>query len=113
MDSMTTVIRWIESGKQVGKVFYYDKDGEAYSQSVAIQKWNHFYVVYFFEISEKNMACFEDFDDGKVLQRFENLFDAITFCEGLTHVRIEELTPLKGHRLFNPEVAPQQQKDGF
>jgi hypothetical protein len=106
MDSMTNVIRWIEAGKQVGKGVYYDKEGQTYSQSVAIQKWNHFYVVYFFEILEKNMACFEDFEDDKVLQRFENLFDALTLYESLTHIKFEELTPLKGQRIFNPEIDP-------
>ncbi len=104
MDSIANVIRWIEAGKQVGKSFYYDKEGKTYCQWVAIQKWNSFYVIYFFEILEKNMACFEDFEDDKVLQRFENLPDAITFYEGLTHVRIEELTPLEGNRIFYPEV---------
>lgn len=100
----STAIRWIEAGKQIGKSFYYEKDGQTYSQSVAIQKWNRFYVVYFFEILEENMARFEDFEDDEVLQRFENLLDAITFYEGLTHIRIEELTPLKGQRIFNTET---------
>lgn len=97
-------MRWIEAGKQVGKSFYYDKGGQTYSQSVAIQKWNNLYIVYFFEILEQNMARLEDFEDDEVLQRFENLMDAVTFFESLTHIKLEELTPLKGQRIFTPET---------
>lgn len=98
------IIRWIEAGKQVGKSFYYEKNEQTYSQAVAIQKWNNFYIVYFFEILERNMARFEDFEDDEVLQRFENLIDALTFLESLTHIKATELTPLKGQRLFSPEI---------
>lgn len=100
------VIRWIETGKQVGKSFYYTKDGQTYLQSVAIQKWDGVYKVYFFEIIEKDMAHHED--EPEFLKHFHTLTDALSCFESLTHIKIEELTPSKGQRIFNPEVAPQQ-----
>ncbi len=102
MDPNMNVIRWIEAGKQVGERFYYTKYGQTYYQSVAIQKWNEFYTLYFFEILEKKMTSFEDEDE--LLERFHTLDEAITRFKDLTTIRLEELSPLKGQRIFNPEL---------
>jgi len=90
----------LEKGKQLGKIFSFEIDGEALWSSVAIQKCGNLYKVYIDEILESNM------DSGdyhkEMIRSFSNLDEAISFIKENSNVRFQDLKPLRGQKIFNP-----------
>ncbi len=58
MPNTEKLIQWIEDGKQLGKVFSFNRNGKLIWSSVGIQKWQGIYKVYVDEIEEENIKRF-------------------------------------------------------
>ena len=59
MESPERLRDWIEAGKQVGKDFELERDGEYWIGGMAIQKERDSYVAYFWEVPERLCAMDE------------------------------------------------------
>lgn len=95
--------RWISGGKQIGKVFSFDRNGELCWSSVAIQKWGEVVKVYVDEILESQM-------DAEIYLReetlaFDSIESALEFVSNSTMAELEQLSPCKGQKIFNPEFS--------
>jgi hypothetical protein len=99
MDALARVIGWIENGKQVGKTIFIKEDGEEYAVSVGIQKWQDSYKLYFCKLPL--VTNFYDFEDDEYI-KLKGLDEIPALLESRTTIRMDELTPLKGQRIFNP-----------
>ncbi|WP_400192663.1 hypothetical protein [Hymenobacter sp. B81] len=100
MGSLDRVRSWVEAGKQIGKTFCYERNGQRCWLSVGIQRWEGIYKLYLSEISEANIVAEEFLRDETIpYASFEELL--IGYAEQ-TDIPMEELTPLKGQKLFNP-----------
>ena len=100
MNGLDNVRRWIEAGKQVGKHLIVEKNGKNYWLTAGIQKWNGIYKLYLSEIEEDLMED-EDYlvDEINEVHHFEGLAPLMA---AKTLIRLEELTPMKGNKAFNP-----------
>lgn len=104
MSSTEQLIGWILNNKQVGDTFSFEKDGELYWSSVAIQKWRDIFKVYVDEILDSQMAAENYFRDEILI--FENIEEAIEFISTNTMSSPERLKPCKGQKIFNPNFSP-------
>lgn len=95
------LIQWIDSNKQVGKTFYFYKEGKKVWSSVGIQKWDGRFLLYVDEIFESDMAA--DHFSREELLYFTTAVEAINFAQSNTQVEIEQLAPCKGQKVFNPQ----------
>jgi ABC-type Zn uptake system ZnuABC Zn-binding protein ZnuA len=91
----------IETEKQIGYRKIISSPNGPLWTSIAIQKHNGYYKVYIDEILEKNMAkeSYEK-EDKKI---FTDLNLALTYLKNIG-ADIENLKPLKGQRIFNPNL---------
>jgi hypothetical protein len=100
MKHLEKVRHWLESGKQIGEVFSFEKNSEKYWSSVGVQKWEGYYKVYVDEILESKMAA-EDYSIEKIA-RFDSIELVEDFISANTKTKLELLTPCKGQKIFNP-----------
>lgn len=100
METAEKLMQWIEDGKQLGKVFSFNRNGKVIWSSVGIQKWQGIYKVYVDEIEEENMDA-ETYSRDE-LKKFTNLMEALTFIEQNTETNLSELQICKGQKIFNP-----------
>ncbi len=96
---MSTQESWIESGKQIGKSVSFTKNEEPYWQSVAIQKKQDSYYVYFFEVPESKMMLDEDAEEES-LKSFSQLAEALDHLSKMTHIPLSDFEPFKGQKAF-------------
>lgn len=100
MKTTEQIQAWLEAGKQLGKVFSYEHDGQVYWSSVAIQKWDGKYKLYIDEIAESAMVsegyCREELYN---LLNFDELVNAVNLK---SRIQIYDMTPCKGQKIFNP-----------
>ncbi|GBC63444.1 hypothetical protein DENIS_4438 [Desulfonema ishimotonii] len=101
MENMEKIIRWIEDGKQLGKVFSFEDSGKTFWSSVGIQKWRGSYKVYVDEIEEGKMVAEEYLTDE--IKQFDMLSKALNFIDNNTKINAKDLRPCKGQKIFNPE----------
>ena len=99
MDALDRVIGWIEAGKQVGKTIFIQEDGQEYAVSAAVQKWQQCYKLYFRKLSL--VANFYDYEGDEYIE-LESLESIPSLLQARTTIKLDELTPLKGQRIFNP-----------
>ena len=94
------IIQLIESGKQLGEVFSFIRDGHTIWSSIGIQKWQGIYKVYVDEIEEESMDA-ENYirDENKKLN---NLSDALKYINENTQINSSDIQPCKGQKVFNP-----------
>jgi hypothetical protein len=90
---------WIESGKQIGKSISFTKNEEPYRQSVAIQKHQNEYYVYFFEVPEAKMMLDEDAEEES-LKSFSEIHEALEYLSQITHIPFADFAPFKGQKAF-------------
>ncbi|WP_205410205.1 hypothetical protein [Acetivibrio cellulolyticus] len=95
------MIQWIESGKQFGKIFSFEKDKKTIWSSVGIQKWQNVYKVYVDEIEEENMNAEKYLRDE--IKRFNTLADALQYIDENTQINPLDLKPCKGQKVFNAD----------
>ncbi|WP_127490271.1 hypothetical protein [Paenibacillus ehimensis] len=100
MPDTEKLIQWIEDGKQLGKVFSFNRNGKLIWSSVGIQKWQGIYKVYVDEIEEENMDAEKYLRDE--IKKFSNLVEALKFIEQNTQISLSELQICKGQKIFNP-----------
>lgn len=101
MNTLATIHRWLEAGKQIGKKISFEKDAETYWLSIAVQKHRGVYKLYLEEIAESQMAAHEDYDTEVVITT-NNLQEIPTLMASIITIKLEELAPLKGQKIFNP-----------
>jgi archaellum component FlaF (FlaF/FlaG flagellin family) len=101
MDALTRVIEWIEAGKQVGKRFQLEEDGNRYWVSVGVQKWQGSYKIYFDKIEESHMYDYDHYDTEEVT-KVEYVGDIQAILSSKYSVNLTELVPQKGQKVFNP-----------
>ena len=94
---------WLSLGKQVGATFNYLQDDELIWSSVGLQKIGSEILVYYDEIFEKNMAC--DLYSKEEYKKFSLVEHALDYVESLPQVRLENIKPCKGQRIFNPSFS--------
>ena len=99
MDALDRVIGWIEAGKQVGKTIFIQEDGQEYAVSAAVQKWQQCYKLYFRKLSL--VANFYDYEGDEYIE-LESLESIPSLLQARTTIKLDELTPLKGQRIFKP-----------
>ncbi len=97
---MEWVLSMIKSGKQLGKRFSYEKNSKTYWSSVGIQKHDGFYKVYIDEIEESQMAA-ENYEKDE-LMKFSDIEEAMNYLEKETILKLADLKPCKGRKIFNP-----------
>ena len=91
---------WIESGKQIGKSFFCQKNGETLWQSVAIQKHQNTYYAYLYEVPATNKM--PDPETVKeTLRLFSNLPEAISFLNEISPLPFTDFAPFKGNQVFS------------
>lgn len=94
------LVAWIENGKQVGKIFSFSRNGKKYWSSVAIQKHGGVYKVFVDEIEEEKMAG--EYYERDEINIFTTIDEAIYFVEKTTSLKIVDMRPCKGQKIFNP-----------
>lgn len=98
---MNLYLHKLEKGRQLGISKPITIDGKKVWISVAVQKWQGKYKVYISEILESKMVAEE------YMKEIIRSFDAFEKCSGFIEqnsiIKIEELGPLKGQKIFNPE----------
>ncbi|MGI4883355.1 MAG: hypothetical protein ACRYFR_00150 [Janthinobacterium lividum] len=101
MDDLSRVTEWIEAGKQVGKSALFNEADKIYWVSIGVQKWEGEYKLYFFKVDEARMKDLDYYDvEGTMrITHFEGLSSLIS---ALCPIKISELTPQKGNKIFNP-----------
>jgi hypothetical protein len=102
MSDLGRVYNWIEKGIQMGKRYSSDKNGEIVRHSVAVQKLNSMYKVHIDEIKESNMAA-EEFDID-ITREVSGLLEIQNLLTEYASISLAGLTPLKGSRIFNPQI---------
>ena len=101
MNGLDNVQRWLEAGKQVGKNTTVEKNGENYWLSVGIQKWEGIYKLYVSEIEESLMPN-DDYLTEEII-RINTFEELPSVMAAKTLIKLKELTPLKGQKIFNPK----------
>jgi hypothetical protein len=92
----------IEKGKQVGRRWSFVRDGKRVWSSVAVQKVGERFRVFVDEILDENIPS-ETFEVD-LLKSFDSLEEAERFLLSKTGLRLEDLGPLKGQKIFNPAL---------
>ena len=100
MDNLQKVRTWIEAGKQVGKSFSFVRNDVLFWSSVAVQKWNDGYKLYVDEIEEEYIQG-ENYLREDIIYRM-TLSEIEDIIKETTSLRIDDLAPLKGQKIFNP-----------
>lgn len=104
MNDASKAYQWLEAGKQIGKRFTRTKDNKPYHVSVAIQKCNGVYKLYFDEIEESFIAAHEDYLSEEITDvHYFGQLTALVYQN--TGIRISELMPLRGQKIFNPAFS--------
>ncbi|WP_421849466.1 hypothetical protein [Marinomonas sp.] len=103
MVELKKIKEWVLNNKQVGKVFSYEKCGELCWSSVAIQKYEGIIKLYIDEILESQMDS-ENYLREEIL-KFSTIEEAIDYLSNESQVRIEDLSPCKGQKIFNPALG--------
>lgn len=98
---MSLVYKWINSGKQLGKVYSFKRNGEICWSSVGVQLWEGNIKVYIDEIYESQMN--EESFSKEETQEFDEIEEALAFIEKHTLLTIDDLKPCKGSKIFNPK----------
>ncbi len=91
------IIGWIETGKQLGKVFSFDRNGKTIWSSVGIQKRQNTYKVYADEIEEEKMDAEIYLRDE--INKFDNVINALLYIDENTQTNSLELQPCEGWRI--------------
>lgn len=101
MSDSEKITKWIVNNKQIGSAFSFNREGELFWSSVAIQKWDDTIKVYVDEILESKMHA-EEYLREETLE-FQNVTDAIEYICEHTMVDLDQLKPCKGQKIFNPK----------
>ncbi len=96
------VIHKIESGKQVGKSILSESNSKKIWLSIGVQKHQGYYIVSIDQIFEHNMAS--EIFEKEIKCKFLNLQEALEFISKNTDVSADDLSTLKGQRIFNPNI---------
>ncbi len=99
MESSERLREWVEAGKQVGKDFEFERDGELCIGGMAIQKVRDAYVAYFWEVPERLCAMDEYVREERA--SFQRLEEALSFLARSTGLHVEHMTPLQGQKIFS------------
>ena len=101
MSPLSTVQEWLEAGKQIGTTFSYENAGQTHWASVGVQWWNGAYKIYLSDIAEVLMAMSEEHLQEEVVEvaRYEDIASILAMK---TNVKLENLAPCKGQKVFNP-----------
>ena len=100
---MERVLSMIKSGKQRGKRFSYEKNNKTYWSSVGMQKHDGFYKVYIDEIEESQMVA-ENYEKDDLV-KFSEIEEARNYLEKETILKLADLKPCKGLKIFNPNFC--------
>ena len=100
---MYDVIKCIESGKQVGKLFSFLRNEANYWSSVGIQKHEDVFKVYIDVIAELEMDAQNYEREG--FARFATAQEAVDYVIAQTSLVEEDLRPCKGQKIFNPSFG--------
>jgi len=100
MASLDKVKQWLEADQQIGKTILLVKDGNNYWFSVGVQKWQGLYKVYFDKVRDSEIDYLDN--EAEQIIEVENFESLAGIVETKTPIKLEELTPLKGQRIFNP-----------
>lgn len=100
---MFDLIRTIESGKQVGKLFSFQKDDITYWSSVGIQKHDGVFKVYIDVIAEPEMDA-QNYEREE-FSSFAKAQEAVSYVTSETNLDEEDLRPCKGQKIFNPSFG--------
>jgi hypothetical protein len=101
MEDADRVKGWVEAGKQVGKSDFFGEGNEKYLLSISVQKWEGEYKLYFFKANEFKLRDL-DFYDAEGVIRVTSFEELSILVSALSPFKINELTPLKGQKIFNP-----------
>ncbi|AKJ02331.1 hypothetical protein ATI61_108280 [Archangium gephyra] len=99
MESPERLRDWVEAGKQVGKDFELERDGEYWIGGMALQKVRDAYVAYFWEVPERLCALDEYVREERA--SFPRLEEALSFLARGSGLHVEHMTPLEGQKLFS------------
>jgi hypothetical protein len=102
MENLSKVRDWIEAGKQIGARTSFEEKGKTHWLSIAIQKWEGLYKLHFSKTAESRMRDLDYFDvEGTIrVACFDELAGLVS---SLSPFKMNELAPLKGQKVFNPE----------
>lgn len=98
-----TIIKKIESGKQLGISKKIEKNGKLFWYEYAIQKVKKIYYVYVCEIAEEKMAIDE--------YEYEYEYKYSSFAEVENNfiskydIKFSDIKPLKGQYIFSPDLS--------
>jgi hypothetical protein len=101
MEDLGRMREWLEAGKQVGKSILSGEGGETFRISVGVQKWEGEYTLYLFKAKECSLQGLDYYDVEGVIRvtHFEGLAGLLP---ALCPIKLSELAPLKGQKIFNP-----------
>jgi len=84
MFNFNKICNLIERGKQLGRSFYFERNGDSVWTSVAIQKHQNVYYIQVLEIYESDMASEEFIRDE--IKEFASLQESLEFITENTQV---------------------------
>ena len=94
---------WLINNKQIGKTFSFEQNNELCWSSVGIQIWEGVVKVYVDEILESQMDA-ENYLREEILA-FPDIDSALNYVADNTKAPVDELTPCKGQKIFNPKFG--------
>ena len=100
MNDLNRIKTWLEAGRQIGKSARIEQDGDTIWWSVGIQKWQGMYKFYTDKFSD-SLPVDYDAESEEIIQ-VADLDTLFALVKTNSPFKIEELTPLKGQRIFNP-----------
>lgn len=98
LTARSRLLEWLESGRQVGKRFTLVRDAETFWGAVAVQKVGARYVAFFWAATGPRVRMEEA--HRQVKEDFERAEDSLAFLAERTGQSVDDMTPLKGARLF-------------
>lgn len=94
----------IESGKQIGQEFLFELNGKRCLKTIAIQRIEKKYKVYY------RIMCEEDYDTGEIISReikaFHTVENALEYITNKLCCAVEDFKPRKGLKYFNANLPP-------
>jgi hypothetical protein len=90
---------WVEAGRQVGKDFEVERNGELWIGGMVIQKVRQSYVAYFWEVPEH--LCARDEYIREERASFPRLEEALAFLARGTGLHVEPMSPLEEQRILS------------
>ncbi|MCR5889596.1 hypothetical protein LRS06_17820 [Hymenobacter sp. J193] len=100
MNDLSRIKTWLEAGRQIGKRAPVEQDGSTFWWSVGIQQWQGTYKVFFDKFDESQRVDYGS-ETEEVIQVTD--IDALpALIKAKSPFNIEELTPLKGQKIFSP-----------